>query len=594
MSVPKYVPQVVAGHAFREISQDFSKPAEIFREAIANALDAYADKIWLRVQVVNERGREKVVISLSDNGIGMSEASVKAFLNLSDSNKPAMPPAGRQKRRMTGYKGHGTKVYFNSERVELITRSANAEPVWCSLDDPRGHLADGNPPPAEISIVGLEKLRKTRVEWGIAELDESPGTTIRVVGYHENTKKGLEHLLLADYISWFTRWGSWEPKLRSATTTNSIEVDDFSNCHLYLRGLGKPDADEDERIPFGHRFPAEDCTDLRKLRLKDDADPLKFYVRTWAFADQPLLHNPDKRVDFLFAIEGEGARREYNDMLRRQGKPRRPGDYLSEERYGLWLGRDHIAIQRFNSWVAEKSEFTRMHGFVNCDALNLTANRGSVENSPQDLLEDIEETVRKLFEQIQSHSDYVKFLDELLAVERQRHASKEEADYKRRVKRLENRHYAKIDGVEFLSPVTETDLIALISGVQARIPDILPFVVRDFDSHFGFDGLATRNRTLKISETHHLFVEFKTELKPQFNHSFDQLEAIVCWISRLKDGSEVIDLAGRKGTYTITTDASTGKKSRFIVVASSPRNVEVISFKELLESRGITFKPVGE
>ena len=56
-----------------------------------------------------------------------------------------------------------------------------------------------------------------------------------------------------------------------------------------------------------------------------------------------------------------------------------------------------------------------MHAFVNCDSLNLTANRGSVENTPQDLLDDIEATVRKLFdEEIESHNDYSKFQDRTL------------------------------------------------------------------------------------------------------------------------------------------------------------------------------------
>ena len=121
MSTDAYTPVVKEGHAFREISQDFSKPAEIFREAIANALDAYALNIWLRVRVVAIRGRDKVVIHLADDGIGMNKESVKAFLNLSDSSKPTAPPRGMPVRRMTGYKGHGTKVYFNSEAVEIVT-----------------------------------------------------------------------------------------------------------------------------------------------------------------------------------------------------------------------------------------------------------------------------------------------------------------------------------------------------------------------------------------------------------------------------------------------------------------------------------------
>lgn len=126
---------------------------------------------------------------------------------------------------------------------------------------------------------------------------------------------------------------------------------------------------------------------------------MKFYVRTWAFPNEPLTQNPDKRIDFLFAIEGEGARREYNDMLRRRGKERRPGDYLSEERYGLWVGSDFVPIERFNSWVSERSEYTRMHAFVNSPDLDLTANRGSVENTPAELLKDIEDTVKKIFEE---------------------------------------------------------------------------------------------------------------------------------------------------------------------------------------------------
>jgi hypothetical protein len=305
------------------------------------------------------------------------------------------------------------------------------------------------PPPANIQTLSIDDLKERRKEWGFAHLSDRAGTTIKVVGYHENAKKGLEHCLLLDYVRWFTRWGSWEPKLREVTDTSSQEVQDFSKCALFLRGLAKDQPDEDEKINFGHVFPNEDCIDVRILRTKDESDPLKFFVRTWAFNDVPLIKNPDKRIDFLFALEGEGARRAYNDMLRRQGKSRRPGDYLSQERYGLWLGRDYVPIQRFNAWVSEMSEYTRMHAFVNCDGLSLTANRGSVENTPQDLLEDIEATVRQIFsEKIEAHADYTKFQDELFAIERQRHASKEAADYKRRLKRLDAKLYTKINGIE--------------------------------------------------------------------------------------------------------------------------------------------------
>lgn len=459
------------------------------------------------------------------------------------------------------------------------------------MSDPKGELADAKVPTADIEELSLEDLKSRREAWGIQELGTGPGTSIRVTGYNQNSKSGLEHDRLCDYIRWFTRWGSWEPKLRTVTNTPSAGVEDLRACQLSLQGLGRSDYDD---LPYGHVFPPADCTDLRQLRAIEDVDPLKYYVRTWAFANEPLRRNPEKKIDFLFAIEGEAARRGYNQMLRRQGTPRRPGDYLSEERYGLWLGCDFVPVQRFNPWVSERSEYTRMHAFVNSDDIALTANRGSVENTSQDLLADIEATVKRIFkEQIEETADYVKFQDELFTIERHRHAEKEAQDYRRRLKRLEAREVATINGVEFYSPETETDVIALVSGVQALLPNLLPFVVRDYDSHFGFDGLATRNKQLAVNETKHLFVEFKLDLKKDFNHSFENLEAILCWTTRLKDGELAVDLAGRKGTYQITTKEG-GRRARFILVPGSARNVEVIAFKELLEQQGHKFRPVGE
>jgi len=590
-----YEPIVRQAHAFREISLDFTTPADIFRESIANAIDAYAKKMWLKATVEQRRGREVILIDLADDGIGMNIQSIKAFFNLSDSSKPNQPPAGKTARGMTGYKGHGTKIYYNSERLEVLSYDGKSPPVYCSVNEPRGELADGKVPGVEIDEVDLATLQSRRQEWQLAALGTGPGTAIRVTGYHGNSKNGLEHDRLRDFIRWFTRWGSWEPKLRSVTTTQSAEVDDLKSCDLFLRGLGKePEPTEYEKLLFGHVFPSVDCSDIRVLRGKDDVDPLKYYVRTWAFANEPLLQNPDKRIDFLFAIEGEGARRDYNDMLRRQGKPRRSGDYLSEERYGLWLGSDYVPVQRFNSWVAERSEYTRMHGFVNSHDLELTANRASVENTAQDLLQDIESTVRKIFaERIEVTDDYLKFQDELLAVERHRQAKKEGEDYKRRLKRLESKEVATFKETTLYAPKTEMDLIALTASIQSLLPELLPFVIRDYDSRFGYDGLASRNKELAISETKHLFVEFKLELKKEFNHTFEHLEAILCWSTRVKDSEDVVDLAGKKGTYQVSTN-ELGQKKRFIVVPGSPRNVEVLIFKEMLEQHKITFRPVGE
>jgi hypothetical protein len=188
----EYTPQVKEAHAFREISLDFTTPAEIFREAIANSLDAYARRIWLRTGVEQRRGRETVLIDICDDGIGMDAKGVEAFLNLSDSVKPTAPPTGKLLRKMTGYKGHGTKIYYNSEQVDVLTYNGVDKPVICHLKDPRGELADAKLPKAQINEISLDELKRTRDEYGFPELGSNPGTLIRVTAYHQNSKDGLE------------------------------------------------------------------------------------------------------------------------------------------------------------------------------------------------------------------------------------------------------------------------------------------------------------------------------------------------------------------------------------------------------------------
>ena len=153
----QYTPVVKEAHAFREIRLDFTTPAEIFRKSIANSLDAYARRIWLRTSVEDRRARETVIIDLVDDGIGLNENTIKAFLNLSHSVKPATPPLGNPARRMTGYKGHGTKIYYNSEQVEVLSYDGQSSPVFCRMVDPRGELAVNKVPKADIETLALRR-----------------------------------------------------------------------------------------------------------------------------------------------------------------------------------------------------------------------------------------------------------------------------------------------------------------------------------------------------------------------------------------------------------------------------------------------------
>ena len=156
MAAETCTPEVKAAHAFKEISLDFEKPAEIFREAIANSMDAYATTIWLRARVRPDRGKELVTIDMADDGIGMSAATIKRFLDLSDSEKPSAPPKGVSARKMTGYKGHGTKIFYNADELQVLTYDGQSSPVLCRVRDPRGDLHENKIPQAEISEISLD------------------------------------------------------------------------------------------------------------------------------------------------------------------------------------------------------------------------------------------------------------------------------------------------------------------------------------------------------------------------------------------------------------------------------------------------------
>ena len=64
-------------------------------------------------------------------------------------------------------------------------------------------------------------------------------------------------------------------------------------------------------------------------------------------------------------------------------------------------------IQRKNEWITSKgSEYTKFHAFINCQALKLTANRGSIENTPSEILQDLEQAVREIYESIVQGDDW--------------------------------------------------------------------------------------------------------------------------------------------------------------------------------------------
>lgn len=562
----KFTPQVDAAYEFFEIASDFREPQDAIREAISNAFDAKARSISIEARKESYKGEEELVLEIGDDGEGMvlesedvSVPSVKAFFSLGLSTR-------RKDSNAIGKKGHGTKTYFNSRRIELWTYR-DRKGIYALMDEPKGHLSEGKVPPYDVDD----------------EKGEDKGTRIIIRGYNNNRTHGFGHDELRDFILWFTKFGSIERELDYEK--NPVK-------ELRLKGLGR---DGWDKISFGHVFPKENC-DIKKLREKDPASPTKYFVRRWVAKSIPVKKRPEVKLDIVFYIEGDKAKNDYNQMIRRPGRRSSEGMYSVEERYGLWACKDFIPIQRENEWVTTgQRSWTKYHAFVNCQAFRLTANRGDIGNTPEDLVEDIRETVYEWYKrEVEDDKVYKQYADELEREEYYREPKQEEAEFRKRHKealqkeicKIKNEQLLKRNDITLIAPRQEAGVLALFSMVYALNPELFKFRIIDYDTRKGYDALAEAKSAIEPSKSSFYFVEFKRTLEKDFNHSFDKLTAIVCWDCKLGPDEEVTDIKEMKRKLRITKPKDAKSYTKYMLQTDTEEhNIEVYVLKEYLRER---------
>jgi nitrate/nitrite-specific signal transduction histidine kinase len=125
-------PKVDETREFLEIATDFANPLDIVREAISNAYDAKCSYIRIHFEVLQKYGESVLRILLEDDGEGMDKEGLEAFFNLGMSPRRNQKECGEC---VIGEKGHGTKIYFNSDCVE-VTTAANDTIYIARMDEP--------------------------------------------------------------------------------------------------------------------------------------------------------------------------------------------------------------------------------------------------------------------------------------------------------------------------------------------------------------------------------------------------------------------------------------------------------------------------
>ncbi|EMT45809.1 ATP-binding protein [Anoxybacillus flavithermus] len=566
-----YIPQVFVAKELREISRDFTRPEEMIREAISNSMDAQASEIKIAAYTDITYGEEELVVEIRDDGIGMDKDALKGFFDLGRSTK-------RGNKDKIGEKGHGTKIFYNSSEVIVYTKYIHDGKIFkATLKDPFRQLnivvnkGEGDPP----SIL-LEEIDQSDTY-----LDHvSSGTFIIVRGYDRSNTATFKHEFLKDYILWFTAWGSIKNKIPNST---------LPSCKLYLKGINRHDFEE---IPFGHPFPDE-CFDFRELRKIDSRRPENHYVRAWV-KSSPVINYPQHQVDIVFYVEGDGAKRAYNEMLKwhgraKQGRYKGEDQYTVSERYGIYLCKDYIPIQRKNQEFAEKSEWTKWHAFVNCQAFELTANRATVDNTPKHLLQCIINTAKKVIEEeIIGTDEYQDFAERVRIEAGRRKAENERNSLKRRVNKSKKQPKYRIekDGktMGFIEPSNEQGVIWVLAQILAIWPKTFKWEIKDINSHFGYDLLIEQSDPLS-NAIEHRFVECKYCLTDEedFNHSLTFVHQIICWDVKLIDGDCVEDVQKHSYVFRSYNPSEEEPYRKFFLDSGKPNKVEVIVLSKFLE-----------
>lgn len=362
-------PQVNSEAEFLEIVHDFGNPLEVLREAISNAMDAHATWIKIGFNVEEVEGSKRLVVSLFDDGDGMSrEILARDFWGLGYS-------PSRERKDAIGDKGHGTKIYLRSESVTVRTQSAEGS-----------YLSECFRPLSDLTNNQMHKPRLKE----IPKPFDHTGTEIRIVGYNDNERSKFVQNWVKDYIVWFTKVGSCE---------QIFGIKKNTGFKVYLKCL---DQDDYEELAFGHPFPTEN-SDINKLFGEKDAAAADWYVKRYVWKNERLANHPEVTFDAVISVEGDAVKRSYNPMV---GERRRSetGRYRMSDRYGIWLCKDFIPITRVNEWItgfgSGSNAFVLLHGFVNCQSLKLTANRGDIANTDPLILDELKSAVQKFLDKV--------------------------------------------------------------------------------------------------------------------------------------------------------------------------------------------------
>jgi len=554
------IPRVNLEAEFWEIANDFGDPLELLREAISNSIDA--DASWVRIHFFVEEieGERTLVIEIEDDGRGMTiDVLEQDFWGLGFSRS-------REDKEKIGEKGHGTKIFLRSERVTVRTQSETgaAESI---CDRPMRALA-------------TRKSHEPRIR-SIEKYQDHTGTFIRIEDYNKSEGSTFVQDRVGDYLRWFTKVGSIE---------RIFGVEKLAHFKVFLKCL---DSDDFEEIDFGHPFPEEN-SDIQKLFETWTSEAGDWFCKRYIWKGR-FQELPDITFEAVISVEGDRVKRAYNPMIRERIR----GDgskYKVADRYGIWLCKDFIPIQQVNEWISGfgtgSNSFVLLHGFLNCQTLKLTANRGSIANTDPKVMTELQKTVQRLVAEVDKDLQNKGLYTLLQWQTESRTLDQEKSEFQRRTKTIEKRKTTHFEDRLFLEPQNESELFGLLIAIYSMKPDLFEFEPLDYNTTRGIDIVAWNKTNTSVVESKFWYVELKYLLKDSFNHAFKNLRWIVCWDfeKSVREDSEFRSIEETDVRQLRVHKDAEGYTYYFLENPVSANRIQVIRFAQFLRERlGIDF-----
>jgi hypothetical protein len=518
----KKSPKVNEVNEFLEIASDFEDPLEVIRESLSNSYDAGASEVSI---TINSRPDGSDII-IEDDGEGMNERDLESFFDLGNSRKTDS----------IGYKGHGTKIFYKSDRIEVTTVNEGTS-YRAVMDEPWAKLNRRKLPQYEVTTNSVRP--------------GNPGTKIKITNFRSGQGFDAEELTynkIHHYLKWKTIAGSTAHYFGKAQREMDVRVEldrDIDNTRTELTTTNRLEFPEEQLDPDEGEYPAE----------------------------RMCKHYPAKEID----VEYDGGETTLQIVGIVGGKETRnelPTYGRHSAQFGIWLAKDHIKVERLNEAISHDNEFIHFLFIANCQDIELSANRETIRNKSSPVYRALREEIEYYLSKVTQDPWFKSYLEIRKEGKHQRRSASQQVSLSSRREKVET---------EGFNPDNRSEVLIGLERAASSHRDV-SFSVEDFDPDADVHAIIRQDGRLRNAAVHPELTGLFAEEIP-----LENTELAVCW--NLGDPTELKEYE-RNGYFG--GDVSLQLESGGLQYKNGDSHfIQVVEVESLL-NRGKTKRPADD